>query len=85
MSNAPELFSKHAKELIKRDDSLLIIAKSDNQIVGYCASKISEKPPVYAEPRYGEIENLAVSKDFQRQGVVRNDSRKLFNGTKEEY
>ena len=75
--NAPELFSDHAKELINRDDGLLIVAKSDNQIVGYCASKISEKPPVYAELRYGEIENLAVSRDFQRQGV----GEKLFQET----
>ncbi len=75
--NAPEFFLEHANELIKQDDALFILAKSDNQIVGYCASKISEKPPVYAEPRYGEIENLAVSKDFQRQGV----GEKLFQET----
>lgn len=74
---APQIFLKHVEDIIIMGEALLMVAHTDNRIVGYCVTRIEEKPPVYEETRYGEIDNLAVLGEFQRQGV----GEKLFQET----
>lgn len=69
VDDAPEIFIKRAEELVLTDNSLVLVAESDYDIVGYCVCKIEEKPPVYENIKYGEVDNLAVLEEYQRKGV----------------
>lgn len=69
VTDAPEIFIKYVEELISMENSLVLVAESDYDIVGYCLCKIEEKPPVYQNITIGEIDNLAVLEEYQRMGV----------------
>ncbi len=72
--NAPELFLEYIKALYLMENSLVLVAESDGKILGYIICKIGEKPPVYKDIYFGEIDNLAVAVEYQRRGI----GQKLF-------
>lgn len=69
LPDAPEIFLQYVEELMESADALVLVAAGDKGVMGYCISKVGEKPPVYADVRYGLIDNLAVAEEYQRKGV----------------
>ena len=63
------LFLEYIDSSISEDSFNCSVAEIEDKVVGYCVSKIEEKPPVYPDPTYGYIENLCTSEEYQRQGI----------------
>ncbi len=57
---------KRLKEIISRSDHLLLVAKVDDQIAGFCHGYLRLLTEV---PKAMEIGGLAVKEAFQRQGI----------------
>jgi len=71
---------QYAKLLCQRiDDELwhILVAEIDGIIAGYCYSAVMEFPPVYVNPKYGYIYNMAVTAQYQNLGIA----QKLFDAT----
>lgn len=64
-----DLFAKYLDEQMKRPDSIVYVAEIDGRLVGYCLAMIRNKPPVYEQPLYGYIDNIAVLEECQKQGI----------------
>jgi ribosomal protein S18 acetylase RimI-like enzyme len=70
----------YARLLLERlDDKLwnILVAEVGGEIAGYCYSAVMEFPPVYVNPKYGYIYNMAVTARYQNMGVA----QKLFDKT----
>jgi ribosomal protein S18 acetylase RimI-like enzyme len=69
LPDAPEIFLQYVGELMESEDAVVLVAAGDKGVMGYCISKVGEKPPVYADVNYGLIDSLAVAEEYQRKGV----------------
>ena len=64
-----ESFATFISENIKNDDWLVLVATLEENLVGYSLATVAEYPPVFAEPRYGHIIDVAVTQRYRRSGV----------------
>jgi GNAT superfamily N-acetyltransferase len=65
-----ENFGGFALENIRSKDKwLVIIAESGGDIVGYCMAATEEYPPVFENPQYGYIMDMAVSRKHRRNNI----------------
>ncbi len=64
-----DLFVRYIEDNMNGENSLVLVAECGEAVVGYCLGQIMEKPPVYPEPRYGYIDNIAVREGYQRKGI----------------
>jgi ribosomal protein S18 acetylase RimI-like enzyme len=72
------VFAGYVRENMAKDTARMLIAEFEGQVVGYCLCQIQEKPPVYEQPVYGYIDNIAVREGFQHLGI----GTKLFESAK---
>ena len=63
------LFIDYIDSSITKESFNCAVAEIQKKVVGYCVSKIEEKPPLYPKPQYGYIDNLCTLEDYQRQGI----------------
>lgn len=54
---------------ISNENSCVMAAECDGQIVGHCLTFITENPPVITTKRYGLFQELAVTTNYRRCGV----------------
>ncbi|MCK9151924.1 GNAT family N-acetyltransferase [Methanobacterium alcaliphilum] len=76
---APDLFAEYVLDHLNDQKSLILVAKYCDEVVGYCFARILEKPPVYTEHIYGEIDNISVLEKYQRRGIGKNLFLKTLN------
>jgi ribosomal protein S18 acetylase RimI-like enzyme len=67
--DAEEKFGKMIGERIDKDDSLVLVAVEDDQVVGYSLSYVTQNPPVVKSMESGFISDLAVTTDYRRRGI----------------
>ena len=72
--DAEEIWESFAIKQLDAQDSLLIVAKVDSDIVGFSLSSIQSNIPVFKIKRYGVIYDFFVDEGFRRNGI----GRKLF-------
>jgi len=51
------------------ENSLLLVALLEDQVVGYILARVMERPPVLLPPRFGFISDLVVTKPYRRRGI----------------
>jgi ribosomal protein S18 acetylase RimI-like enzyme len=73
--NAHSLFSQFISKQISARNSLVLVGLADNKICSYLLAKIEDRPPVFADRKYGLISDLAVSANYRRKGF----GEQLFN------
>ena len=54
---------------ISKEDSYVLVAECDGQIVGHCLAFITESPPVITTKQYGLFQDLAVTSNYRRCGI----------------
>ena len=59
----------HLKNMIKSDDSLVLVAIDDQKLVGYSISQITQKPPYFREKTLGTIYDMAITASHRRKGI----------------
>ena len=74
-------FSEFISSQITNEDSCVLVAEYNSNIVGYCSSVISKYPPVFDKQEYGSIFDLAVTEKYRRLGIgeaLFEEARKWF-------
>ena len=62
-------FADFASKQISCRKSLVLVAQTTGQIVGYLVAVITDYPPVFADRRYGAIWDLMVDRSARRKGI----------------
>lgn len=64
-----DMFIEYMESSIKTGQSHAAVAIDNEKVVGYCFSKIEQKPPVYPVPSFGYIDNICVLELNQKSGI----------------
>jgi ribosomal protein S18 acetylase RimI-like enzyme len=64
-----EKFAEFCTGQITNESSYVLVAESDDQVIGYCLATISKYPPVYNLVEYGQIMDLAITNKYRRSGI----------------
>ena len=76
--NAHLNFEKYIKELIKSDNTQVLVALDKQDVVGYSISLIQFYPPVFKQRTYGLINDLAIKTTHRRKGLGEQMLSKMF-------
>ena len=60
---------EYIRNLLKSEDSQILVAIKGDKIVGYSIAVISKHPPVLKVERYGFIDDLSVKPRYRRTGI----------------
>ena len=66
---ATESFSNFTREAIQKDDALVVVAESNETIIGFIHAQVSYRPPVFAASKHVGIMDLAVEESFRNKGI----------------
>jgi ribosomal protein S18 acetylase RimI-like enzyme len=66
---APQEFEKHIQELMKSEDSRVLVALGKERIVGFMTARIAAYNPIWEREKYGAIDTLAVTASYRRMRV----------------
>ena len=61
-------FADHLRGRLGQEDFLLLVAEVENQVIGFLNGELSNHPPCFTARAHGSIDNLAVSRQWQRHG-----------------
>jgi len=78
-SDAPARQETHLRDSLLSDDSLLLTAISDGQVVGYSLAEIQKYPPLFTRERCGYISDMFVRPDFRRKGTGESMLEKMYS------
>jgi ribosomal protein S18 acetylase RimI-like enzyme len=65
----PENFEKYVLENLSKEESIVYIAKSNGEVVGYIFAMIQDYPPAFEVKKFGFICDLAVASGYRRTGI----------------
>ncbi len=77
-SLAEQIFSEYMEKISYQSDVKIYVAIFNGEVIGYCVGQLIEKSPIFQVRKIGMIDNIAVKKDYKRQGVA----KLLFNQIK---
>ena len=66
-----DVFAKFVDENISGEDSCVVVAQVQGNIVGYGQAKLEKYPPVLKEPEYGLILDFFVAETHRKIGIGR--------------
>lgn len=69
LDDAHEDFGRFMQSNLSKDDWLILVATVGDQVIGYGSATIMSYPPIYVDPRYGYIQDVAVTEAYRRHGV----------------
>lgn len=67
--NGHHSFKKHIKESIESQKSQVLVALDNEKVVAYSLSHVHHYPPVFGHTTYGFISDIAVKKEYRKQGI----------------
>ncbi|MBN2225109.1 MAG: GNAT family N-acetyltransferase [Deltaproteobacteria bacterium] len=67
--DARERFEEFLRQNIASPDCLVLAARDDSAVVGYCLSFVAHHPPVLKLQRHGFISDIAVTKRYRGRGI----------------
>lgn len=70
--NGHEKFRLFLKRQIGSGSAVVMIAREQDEIIGFCLGLIMEYPPVFSQRKKGHINDMVVKEEFQGQGVGGN-------------
>ena len=60
---------KHLREVMKSEDTLVIVAVEGDEVRGYSIAEIDRRAPLFQRQTYGTISDMAVKGPFRRNGI----------------
>ena len=69
VDDAHEDFGRFMQSNLSKDDWLILVATVGDQVIGYCSATTMSYPPIYQNPRYGYIQDIAVTEAYRRHGM----------------
>jgi ribosomal protein S18 acetylase RimI-like enzyme len=67
--DGPSKFEEYLRGLIKSDESQVLVALDDDQIVAYSIAQILKRPPIAKHPEHGFISHLCVKSKYRRKSL----------------
>ena len=64
-----EAFADYVKGHITSQTSLVFVGEACGNLVGYCIAFIEKYPPVLEMTEYGLVQDLGVTKEYQRRAI----------------
>jgi ribosomal protein S18 acetylase RimI-like enzyme len=77
LSSSEDIYKEYFENLIKSDNSLVLVVEDNGVIVGFLAGKIENRPPVFEVKRRGWIDSIFVLEDYRVQGIGKELTRKM--------
>ena len=71
-ANSKQEFKNYILKRISADDFNVIIAESNEGIIGYVMGWIKSRPPIYDIKKIGYLSNIFVDKEIRNAGVGKN-------------
>jgi len=63
-------FEQHLRDLMRAEDTLVLVALDEGRVVGFSISQVQEYAPIWVEREaYGFIDTMAITSDYRRQGI----------------
>lgn len=69
VDNAREVFETHLQTLIEDDNTLILIARNEEEAYGFAITTVVDFHPIYAQSKRGMITDMAVTGKHRRAGV----------------
>jgi ribosomal protein S18 acetylase RimI-like enzyme len=66
---ATKEFEKHLRELMKSEDSRILVAIDNEHVIGFMTARIATYTPLWEREKYGAIDTLAVTAGYRRMRV----------------
>jgi ribosomal protein S18 acetylase RimI-like enzyme len=70
---------KFIRDLIKSENSLILVATKGDKVIGYSIATISKHPPVFKVERYGFINDMAIKPRYRRMGIGEKMLARIFD------
>jgi ribosomal protein S18 acetylase RimI-like enzyme len=67
--NVREGYQIHINDLIKAEDTLVLVALDNGKVIGYVIAAVRKSSPAFKREKYGHIEEMAVTADYRRKGI----------------
>jgi ribosomal protein S18 acetylase RimI-like enzyme len=67
--DAEQEFEEWIRIIIEDESGHSLVVLDNNQVIAFSISRISKHPPVWKQQDYGEIIELAVNREYRRQGI----------------
>jgi ribosomal protein S18 acetylase RimI-like enzyme len=64
-------YAGYLATLVGRTDARVLVARSDDRLVGVGVSRITLLPPFFADRRRGFIQDVYTHPDYRRRGIAR--------------
>ena len=77
--NAHLSFEKHLRDLMKSEDTLVLVALDKGCVVGFSDSQIKKYPPIWERETYGVISSMVVQSNYRRQGIGERMLDKIYD------
>ena len=71
VNDAHEDFGQFMHSNLSKTDWLILVATAGDRVIAYGSATIMSYPPIYVDPRYGYIQDVAVTEAYRGQGVGR--------------
>ncbi len=74
----PREYGIYLRTLIGRDDALAVVAREDDEVIGYAVGRITNLPPFFQQRYRGYIHDVYTKEAFRRRGIGRKLVDELF-------
>ena len=71
LPDAAERWVKYIETKFEDDEWRVLVAERNGRVVGYAVAAVQEYPPVFENPQHGFLQEIAVLREFRRQGIGR--------------
>jgi len=68
-ADSDQIFSRYIDQSLTDEKYRILVAVDGSSIAGYCIGIIRDRPPVYEEKKFGELDSLAISAKYRNHGV----------------
>ena len=65
----PGFIENHLRRFMKSEDGLVLVAGDKGNVIGYSLSEIQRISPGLKREKYGYIDEMAVTANYQRRGI----------------
>ena len=65
----PGFIENHLRRFMKSEDGLVLVVGDKGKVIGYSLSEIRRNSPGLKREKYGYIDEMAVTANYQRRGI----------------
>ena len=70
-------FEKYIINCMKSSDSYILVARKEDNVIGYSLATIEKHPPVFHIEKYGYIVDIVVAHSYWRKGIGEHFLKKI--------